>query len=185
MRNTTLPRTKHSEHHARSFYVFLPSSVERKDGKEWHPSMAMHRGLRKGRWKTLPSWREKVCEDGDELYRDEDASMNFGTFTDFEHAHAYLLLCSVPTALHHSLLCPHALHQPERLRKILKLCALSLSILKVTLPQKWPWGTYLDSWQGRSECLKGEELSGCIAGMCWMSEHQTAPMGCSLASWTS
>lgn len=108
VRNTTLLRTKHSEHHAWSFYLFLPGSVERKDGKEWHPSMAMHRELRKGRWKIPPSWRVKACEDGDELCRDEDASMDFGTFTDFEHAHAFLLLCSVPTALHHSLLCPHA-----------------------------------------------------------------------------
>lgn len=145
--------------------------------------------LRKGRWKISPSWREKACEDGDELCRDEDAHMDFGTFTDSEHAHAFLLLCSVPPALCHSLLFPHALRQAE-VRKILTLHPLSSPILEVTLSQKLLWRTYLDSLQppgkeGLSVHLSGEEFSGCIAGMYWTPKHQTAPIGCSLASWTS
>lgn len=130
--------------------------------------------------------RPKACENRDELCRDEDASMDFGIFTDFEHAHAFLLLCSVPTALRHSLLCPHALCQPERFWKILTLHPLSLLMLGVTLPQKMTLkgssGQLAASWQGRSVCLKGEEFSGCTARMYWIPKHGTAPIGCSLVS---
>lgn len=41
--NTALLREKHIDHHARSFCLFLPHSVRRKDEKEWHPAMAVHR----------------------------------------------------------------------------------------------------------------------------------------------
>lgn len=99
--------------------------------------------------------RPKACENRDELCRDEDASVDFGIFTDFEHAHAFLLLCSVPTALCHSLLCSHALRQPERFWKILTLHPLSLPILGVT-PHKndsegliWTAGSLL----ARKVCL--------------------------------
>lgn len=186
--NTILLRKKRIEHHGRAFCLFLPHSTQRKDEKEWHHVRAMHRELRKGRQKISPSWREKACEDGDELCRHEDASMDFGAFTDFEHTHAFLLLCSLPTALHHSLLFPHTLHQPETLRKTLTLHPLSLPFLEVILPQKNVSEGFL--WTAGSLARKvcppeGKELPRCIAGRFWISKHQTAMVGCSLASWTS
>lgn len=47
--NTALLRTNHFEHRARSFCLFLPLSMQRKDVKVWQPAMAMRSGLRRGR----------------------------------------------------------------------------------------------------------------------------------------
>lgn len=45
----------------------------------------------------------------------------------------------------------------------------------------WTAGSLL----ARKVCVpEGKEFSGCIAGMYWISNDQTAPRGCSLASWT-
>jgi len=104
----------------------------------------------------------------------------------------HLLTLSMPMP---SLLCTHALSQAERLRKVLTDTPSFVfthhkehSLAKMALNMIYEFFVSLDlsqredssgrlaaSWQGRSICLKGEDLTGCTAGICCVSKLGTAP----------
>ena len=57
-----LLRTNHAEHRARSFCLLLPLSMQRKNVKVQHATMAMCSGLRRDRQTTSPSRKEKEAK---------------------------------------------------------------------------------------------------------------------------
>lgn len=160
VRKTYLLRANHFEHHATSFCLLLPLSMQRKDVEAWLCTVASGRAHRPHHLPESRKW-PKACEDRDELHRNDDAGMGLGTFTEPDHAHSSLWLCLVP----HSSASQPCPRLKESGRYSLTLHPSSTPITGGTPPQKWlcRWSSMsfscrLTSARGRTHLEWGQPL---------------------------